>query len=152
MQNKSWFKGASLALGLALMSSALAGGGGVPVSIFGTWEVTAYRFGDGISVGEDQAKVNVGKRVTYSANRSDSDSSCDTPTYSPGRTTDQDFLENYRTSLASVGLKGNAVETVTVRCAGSDWTEFGSTVFRVSDREALTVWDGVYYTLERRDN
>ncbi|OLV17294.1 hypothetical protein [Deinococcus marmoris] len=150
MQNTSWFKAASLAIGFALVPSALAGGGGAPVSIFGTWEVTAYRFGDGISVGEDQAKANLGKMLTYSANRAVSDESCDTPTYSLARTTDQAFLENYRTSLASIGIKGSAVETVTIRCAGNDWTEFGATVFRISDREALTLWDGVYYVLERQ--
>lgn len=152
MQKTDWFKIAPLALGFALVSSALAGGGGAPISIFGTWEVTGYRFGDGISVGGDQARANLGKMVTYSANRAVSDGSCDTPTYSRVNISDQAFLEAYRTSLASIGIRNNAVETVAVRCAGNDWTEFGATVFRISDREALTVWDGVYYVLERQDN
>ncbi|CAM3555279.1 hypothetical protein [Deinococcus frigens] len=151
MQHKSWFLTVSVALGLALGSAALAGGG-APVRIFGTWEVTAYRFGDGISVGENGARPNVGRILTYSANRAVSNETCAAPTYSLGRATAQAFLEDYRTSLTSVGIRGNAVDTVTVRCAGNDWTEFGATVFRVSVREALTVWDGVYYVLERRGN
>ncbi|MDV6375706.1 hypothetical protein [Deinococcus arenicola] len=152
MQKTNWFKVAPLALGLTLVSSALAGGGGAPISLSGTWEVTGSRFGDGVSVGEAQARVNVGRTVSYSANRAASASSCNTPTYSLARVSGAAFEEVYRTSLASVGIMGNAVDTVVVRCAGNDWTEFGATVFRVSDREALTVWDGVYYVLERQGN
>lgn len=144
----------ALALGVLAVSVASAGGTSAPVSsgLTGTWKVTAYRFGDGVSVGDDQAKIWLGKTVTYAPNSAVSGKdSCKAVKYSPKRLNQQAFLEEYRTSLKSVGLSGSSTLTTSVMCNKQMWTAFGSTVLNKSGNQLLTIWDGVYFVLQRQN-
>ena len=46
-------------------------------------------------------------------------------------------------------IQAGQVEVMTVRCEGRDWVAPGGTVIRVDAARALTVWDGVFFSLER---
>lgn len=152
-----------LSLGLTFSSSAQGGGGGASPILFGDWQITAYRFGDNISVDDAQSRSYVGQRLSYSATRVlvpapvDGASglfkteTCLSPTYQLSHLTTQAFQSAYRTSLSSIGLRIDAVNIMTVHCPENPWIRF-STILLLSDRMALTVWDGVYYVMKREGN
>ena len=89
----------------------------------GVWKVTSYQFGDGISVGDDQARTWLGQTVTYSVSRVISGKNiCIRPTYSSAVRGDTFFLDQYHTSLQSIGLHGPTVNVIHIGCRGRDWT------------------------------
>jgi hypothetical protein len=63
--------------------------------------------------------------------------------------TADEFTTQYHVRPADVGLPGDAVTQITVTCPSS-WTNRGS-ILLVKSRDALlTMWDGVFFELERR--
>jgi hypothetical protein len=120
-------------------------------SIFGSWRVVAYRFGDGPSVGEREARVLLGAAVRYGRRRGGFGwEICTSPPYETTRVTEEQFFREYRTSLRSIGIGGGAAEVVEVRCRGQHWTSPGSLLIRLRGGRMLTLWDGVYFVLVRR--
>jgi hypothetical protein len=120
-------------------------------SIFGAWRVVSYRFGDGPSVGEREARVLLGKSATYGLRHAGfAAEACLSPAYVTTRMTEEQFYRAFRTSLRSIGISAGSAEVVEVSCQGRHWTSPGSLVIRLRGGRMLTVWDGVYFVLERR--
>jgi hypothetical protein len=58
------------------------------------------------------------------------------------------FVEAYRVTPQQLSLTGDPVALVDVTCE-SGALELGATLVVKSDREMLTMWDGVFYVLTR---
>lgn len=111
-----------------------------------------YVFGNNISVGADEARKLLGKTVSYGAARASfGTETCASPTYAARRLSAGQFLQDYRTSLNSVGIKASYVETLTVRCkGGAEWASPGGFLMRLPGGDLMTVWDGVFFVLRRQ--
>lgn len=117
----------------------------------GTWRIVAFRFGQGVSVGARDAKKLLGMKLQFGDTRARSGrDDCAAPVYKSTRMTADEFREDFRTTLKSIGIKGDHVEVVNVDCEGSDWTVPGATLIKVQDRQLLTIWDGVYFVLRKK--
>jgi len=120
-------------------------------SVFGSWRVVAYRFGDGPSVGEREARTLLGAAANYGRRRAGFGAEvCSSPSYETTRVAEEQFFREYRTSLRSIGIGAGSAEVVEVRCRGQHWASPGSLLIRLRGGRMLTLWDGVYFVLERR--
>ena len=118
---------------------------------FGMWKIVAFRFGEGISVGPRDARKLLGVKLQFGDTRAVSGRDvCASPVYTAQRMTAVQFRDDFRTSLKSIGLKGNHVDIVNVECRGSDWIVPGATLIKVQDGQMLTIWDGVFFVLKRQ--
>lgn len=118
---------------------------------FGTWQIVAFRFGEGISVGPRDAKKLLGVKLQFKDTRAVSGRDvCASPVYRSNRMTADRFKDDFRTSLKSIGIKGDHVGLVNVECVGSDWTVPGATLIKVQDGQMLTIWDGVFFVLKKQ--
>jgi hypothetical protein len=119
--------------------------------LFGTWQIVSFRFGEGVSVGPGDAKKLVGLKLQLGDTRAQSGSEvCDSPTYTSTRMTENEFSYDFRTTLKSIGIRGNHVDVVNVDCGGSNWTVPGAILIKVQDRQMLTNWDGVFFVLKKQ--
>ena len=119
--------------------------------LFGTWQIVSFRFGKGVSVGPGDAKKLLGLKVQLGDTRAQSGSEvCDSPTYTSERMTENEFSYEFRTSLKSMGIRGNHVDVVNVDCGGSNWIVPGATLIKAQDRQMLTIWDGVFFVLKKQ--
>lgn len=120
-------------------------------SVFGPWRVVAYRFGDGPSVGKREARALLGAAASYGRRRAGFGAEvCPSPSYETTRVDEKQFFREYRTSLRSIGIDAGSAEVVEVRCRGQHWVSPGSLLIRLRGGRMLTLWDGVYFVLERR--
>ena len=119
--------------------------------LFGTWRIVAFRFGEGVSVGPRDAKKLLGMRLQFGDRRAVSGRDvCATAVYKLKRMTADEFRDDFRTTLKSIGIKGDHVDVVDVECEGSDWTVPGATLLKVRKGQMLTIWDGVFFILKRQ--
>lgn len=115
----------------------------------GTWQIVAYRFGEGISVGPREAKQFLRTKIRFSADRATSGRDvCNQPGYQSERIKADEFATRFRTSLKAIGIKAKEVEVIEVQCNGSTWIVPGSLLI-VSNGQMLTLWDGVFFVLKK---
>jgi hypothetical protein len=110
--------------------------------LYGTWQIVAYRFGDGISVGPREAKTLVGKRIRFSSQSAMSGREvCAQPVYESKRISIEQFFREFKTSPKSIGIKRDYIDLLNVQCGGTDWTVPGSLLLKNSNGQMLTLWD-----------
>jgi hypothetical protein len=118
---------------------------------FGTWQIVAFRFGQGVSVGPRDAKKLLGMKLKFGDTRAVSGREvCASPVYKSKRMTADEFRDDFRTSLKSIGITGDHVDIVEVDCGRNDWTVPGATLLKVRNGQMLTIWDGVFFVLKRK--
>lgn len=66
-----------------------------------------------------------------------------------GPLTDKEFLQQLGTSMLSLGIKENHVETIVVKCESGDWTPPQSSVVRLPEGGMLMLWQGVFLVLKK---
>lgn len=117
---------------------------------FGTWRIVAFRFGHGISVGSRDARKFVGLKLQFGETRAVSGrEACASPVYKSKRMTADEFKEDFRTSLKSIGITGDHVDVVDVDCGTANWIVPGATLLKLRNGQMLTIWDGVFFVLKR---
>ena len=118
--------------------------------LYGTWRIVSYRFGEGISVGPDDARKLLGLKIVFGSERAESgESVCELPTYQSKRIDADQFLREFKTSLKSLGIKRSAIELLNVQCYDEDWPAPGSTLLIVDKGRMLTMWDGVFFDMKK---
>lgn len=109
----------------------------------------------GISaMSEADAQAWKGRTVVLAAERAISGrDSCTTPAYQASTVPTDSLLDvGFRTTAATLGLApGGTVDLTRVSCGGSDWNAAGNLLLHSGPNRAFTVWDGVFFELERSD-
>ena len=119
-------------------------------TLYGTWQVVSYHFGEGVSVGPREARKLLGMKIRFNSERAVSGRDvCSRPTYESKRMGAEEFLREFKTSLRSIGIEQQEVEVVNIRCGGEDWTAPGATLLKIEKGRVLTTWDGVFFGLQK---
>ncbi|HUG00747.1 MAG TPA: hypothetical protein VML95_02665 [Longimicrobiales bacterium] len=118
----------------------------------GVWTVAGHWRADVSALAEEEAEAWRGRSlrlVDWEAlvpgNR------CAQPAYRTESLSAEAFVSRFDSWPADLILPvtDGRVEVMTVTCDGSDWVAPGATMIRVDADRALTVWDGVFFALDR---
>ncbi len=117
--------------------------------IIGSWRVSGSRCPGICAMSNAEAGRWRGKvaRYTPSVARFGSDS-CTTPTYASSRLTGRAFMNDFLTSLKSIGITADSVDVIEIGCHGR-WTNPGAFLIIKDRGHILTVWDGVFFEMVR---
>ena len=133
-----------------LLLTACGQDGKVPF-IQGTWVVIDHKAPSISAMSEEEADSWVGKVAQYTKRKASFDGEvCESPTYKPSTMQTQDLWTGFRISPESLGYKEGPIEVVEVYCENSEWVTPGSTLIRVGEDRLFTVWDGVFFQLQKR--
>ncbi len=135
-------------IGPAGAASATRAGGGLT----GVWTVTGHALSGAAAMDGAEASAWRGRTIRLVDWEAQAPGArCAEPVY---RTTTEPAgmfvgrFESWPPDLV-LPIQGGQVEVMTVRCEGRDWVGPGGTMIRVDAARALTVWDGVFFSLER---
>ena len=120
--------------------------------VFGRWTVTGYKVPGISAMSNDEAGKWRGKVIELSANSAATGpESCSTPTYETITVPADSMLGlDYRVSGTALGLTpGATIDVTRVSCSGSPWAAPGGVLLHTAPNKAFTVWDGVFFELER---
>lgn len=116
----------------------------------GDWRVIWFTAPGISALAPTEAARWIGTVATYDKRRAAFGAeSCATPSYATRTMAPDEFAKEYRVRPADLGLQGDAVTLITVTCP-SAWTNRGSLLIVKSADVMLTMWDGVFFELERR--
>jgi hypothetical protein len=146
-------KGLSLLLVFAI--AQLAWAGQVPDAINGTWVVKEYRFAGTSALSEKEAKAWIGRTLKIgTVCQSLEGERISSPKVEYAIHNAQTYFEEgFHIEPSEAGYKEPKVHEYQVQQAdGRDWIAPGSTLLVISNTEALTFWDGVFFVLVRKQN
>ena len=120
----------------------------------GLWKVIAYRYADGspgqASEPPELAKL-VGTRVRLNIDAAEVGTKrCQSPAYRSRSLTDKEFFRDLGTSLSSIGIKTDRVETIAVKCEAGGWEPPQSLLIRLPEGDMLLLWEGVFLEMKRQ--
>ena len=116
----------------------------------GDWRVVLFTAPGNSALAPTEAAGWIGTVATYDAHRAVfGRDTCTAPTYATRTMTPDEFAKEYHVRPSNLGLGDETVTLVTVSCP-SAWTNRGSLLIVKSDDALLTMWDGVFFELERR--
>lgn len=125
------------------------GPSGPPEPFHGEWRVSSVAAPGTSANSPAQESRQVGTTVSLQAGRARvGDRTCGGATYTRRALSVETFVEAYRVTPQQLSLTGDPVALVDVTCE-SGALELGATLVVKSDREMLTMWDGVFYVLSR---
>jgi len=138
---------------LVLVTAALAvascAARGRPV-FHGDWRVIWFTAPGIWAIGPTEAAGWIGTVARYDKDRAAfGRETCAAPSYATRVMTPDEFAKEYRVRAADLGLQGDAVTVITVTCP-SAWSNRGSLLIVKPPDTLLTMWDGVFFELERR--
>ena len=116
-------------------------------SLFGDWKTVAYRLAEG-GVASDPDRFIGTKVRLYSDLAEVGVKACNSPTYEGKRSTKEELLKDLGIDLKALGVKGESIETVNIKCEGSGWQPPASLLLKISDGEMLMLWEGVFLVLK----
>ena len=119
---------------------------------FGTWTVTGFRIPGISAMTSEEAAQWKGRTIELSPQSAATGAeSCATPTYETVTAPADSLLSvDYRIGAAALGLPaGGTIEVTRVSCSGSDWPSPGGLLLHTGADRAFTVWDGIFFELER---
>ena len=119
-------------------------------SLFGNWKTVAYRWPEGTPGGTTpHAERLIGTKVRlYSDAAEVGVRVCDSPAYESKRAARDELLRDLGIDVKALGIKGEYVETINIKCEGSGWQPPSSLLLKISDGEMLMLWDGVFLVLK----
>lgn len=129
--------------------AAPAPGTGPGSEVEGRWRVVA-RQAPGISaMTETESEAMVGREAEYgaSAARVGTDT-CQVASYRRETVSAADFEKAFRVTPGALGL-GDPVTLVRVHCGGAEWSNPGAMLIVAGPGRLWTVWDGVFFRMER---
>jgi hypothetical protein len=111
---------------------------------FGAWNVEDAIASAAVSTAPDDSLK--GASVAYSIEAASfGEESVQNPQYVEKELTDAEFLSEFRTAPADLGLEGGTVRIVEV----ADWTNPGGTFLVKDENTLIFLWDGNYYEMKR---
>lgn len=119
---------------------------------FGTWTVVGFRIPGVSAMTAEEAGQWKGRTIELSPQSAATGAeSCATPTYETVTAPADSLLSVvYRIGPAALGLPpGGTIEVTRVSCSGSDWPAPGGLLLHTGADRAFTVWDGVFFEVER---
>lgn len=117
----------------------------------GTWVVTGHAMPGISAMSTEEADAWLGKVATYTASRASfAGEFCELPRYESSVVQAEVFLTDFRVPPESLGLGQETIDLVRVHCRDSEWVAPGAVLFMLDDSRALTVWDGVFFSLQNR--
>mgnify|MGYP004073626887 CR=1 FL=1 len=120
-----------------------------PPPVEGTWVITDANFASVSAMSHADAKKWFGKSYQYFTNIAKLDQQeCRSPSYDSQSLDEQAFESQFNTSLAQAGINQKRFEAITVSCE-SGMSGPGQSIFKLNDSNAVTVWDGVFFKLEK---
>lgn len=115
----------------------------------GVWKVTDAKFPGISAMGIGEAKSWFGSEGIYTKGKvTFRDETCDNPKYRIETLTEDGFYSSYRATFQELGIEGKSVEILEVGCP-SDWVAAGSTIIRANRKFGYTLWDGVFFKIEK---
>ncbi len=121
-------------------------------SIYGTWVVVDSKFVGISAMDLEEAKTWYGNKAIYSKNRASfRDDECSKPVYKTEICDKDDFHFRFRASFQELGLEGEKVEIIVIGCP-DNWIAPGSLIIKVNNDHVYTIWDGVFFLLEKQKN
>jgi hypothetical protein len=121
--------------------------------VFGTWRVVGHRIPGVSAMTSAEAEAWTGRTIELSPQSAATGAdACATPTYETGSAPlDSLLATDYRTAAGALGLAaGGTIEVTRVSCNGTAWPAPGGVLLHVGPNRAFTMWDGVFFELERR--
>lgn len=115
----------------------------------GVWKVTDAKFPGISAMGMDEAKAWFGSEVTYTETKvTFRDESCHSPEFTTTLLTEDEFFSAYRATFKALGIEGESVEILHVDCSSS-WTSSGATLVKANSNFGYTLWDGVFFKVDK---
>lgn len=115
----------------------------------GVWQVTDAKFPGVSAMGMEEAEEWFGDEATYSNNKvTFRDESCAHPEFQVTSSNAAEFYANFRARFQDLEITGESVEILEVVCSGN-WVAPGALLIRATDNTAYTLWDGVFFKLEK---
>lgn len=136
-------------LGIVLMGAAASCAVKEPSVIQGTWVIT-----DAITPGYSASQTGeaqswLGQSLRYEQNALMlGQTSCRNPQYQENKTSAETFRQQYKVELKALDIYDDSVHAVNVSCDKQSSVP-GQTVFLTASGDAFTVWDGVFYKMEK---
>ena len=116
---------------------------------FGEWKVTGFKFAPVSAMDERTARAWTGAVASYSESSVNfMNEVCNKPVYKIVNMKEGDFYSDYRLTFKMLGIKDAGVTIIEVGCP-SAWVAAGATLIRVNNNVAYTLWDGVFFKLEK---
>ncbi len=121
------------------------------VDVYGDWEIVGHRALGISAMSSEEAKQWVGGKASYSDSMATFiDESCASPSYHWSSVTTEQFFRSFGVSPETLGLKATRIGIVNVLCQGEDWFAPGSILIQKNQDTFFTLWDGIFFELERR--
>jgi hypothetical protein len=120
---------------------------------FGTWKTVNYRFAETSLVEtkpSQELELLIGTRVLLRSDRAVVGAkACTSPAFEDKRLTKGELFKDFGVELHSIGIQGDAAETVSLRCEASGWQPPNSLLIKGNQGELLMLWNGVFLVLRR---
>lgn len=121
--------------------------------VFGAWTVVGFRMPGVSAMSGDEAARWKGRTIELSPQSAAVGAdACDTPGYETiTAPADSLLATEYRITPAALGLPaGGTLDLTRVTCSGEPWAAPGGVLLHAGQGRAFTVWDGVFFELERK--
>lgn len=129
-----------------------ANAAGPPGPLTGVWTVVGHAFAGAAAMAEEEARDWHGRTIRLLDWEAQAPGArCAAPEYRTTRPSAEAFIADFRAWPSSLTLPvgPGGVEVLRVQCEGQDWIAPGGRLVRMPEDRALTVWDGVFFVLER---
>ncbi|QJR81369.1 hypothetical protein CA267_011565 [Alteromonas pelagimontana] len=137
----------SLMMGSLLFSCAIK----EPSQVEGTWIITDAVFPGVSALSKEDAIKWFGQSYQYGSDNVVLDQiECGKASYQKMHMSDDVFLQQYRVPLQKLGIADDEVAAYKVSC-DTDVPLPGQLVLMSSEKEAFTVWDGVFFKMEKAE-
>jgi len=122
---------------------------------FGSWKVVDYRLADipaNQAIGSQEISRLIGQRVYFDLRQAQvGEKVCHLPVFQSRRFSSQEFVRELGIQLASIGVKSESAETITVKCKGDGWAPPQSILIALPHNQFLMLWQGVFLVLDKRE-
>ena len=121
-------------------------------NVIGKWVIIDHRIPGISAMTHGKAARWHGRTVRFGKKTATShQATCRQPRYRHRTALANTFLKNqFRVAPADLGLRATArLELTEVLCAGARWAALGGRLLRVPEGRFYTVWDGVFFKLQR---
>ncbi len=121
-----------------------------PASVEGTWVITSS-VAPGISAMEpEDTKTMLGQSFQYSTdNVVLGQTQCGQTKWHEKKLSEKDFQIEYKVSFAQLGIVANKISRFDIECHGENVP--GQSVLVASKERAFTLWDGVFFQMEKTE-
>jgi hypothetical protein len=123
---------------------------------FGVWRVVTYRYASGEPASEQdpaELKSLIGSYFQIKANElMVGYATCARAIYSPKTITNEEFISRVGSSLESLGLPADRVDTIRFTCDSQDHLSTSGFILRLGGNKSLVLWEGVFLEIERPGN